>query len=309
MTIFLYITSNNQLTRLVYQIRSRSGKCIPQKGWVFDNGTVIKIKRESDNSITVKMIHPREVSDSARFVSLEEFNNAFQGENMLDIPLNSVVFLIRHGHAGHNERTASIEEAHDAHLTEKGIEQAVKAGQEICSDPDVSTDKHEFFIYCSDLLRTMQTAKFVSDQLPEKIRPKFVTVLIQAREYSRPIGGLHYWEDGDFRIQTAMDPFLPIEELRVLANEKTDDEIRRMVIENRPKNDPIKKWDECIKGIDGFQIDWTRYIHLLTNGTAEGKRFGQIASERSFLDVIIENAMECERLRTSARLPETESDD
>jgi len=290
MTIFLYITSNNQLTRFVNQVLDRSGKCIPQKGWVFDNGTVIKIKRNSDGSITVEMIHPIVVSDSARFVSLKDFNDAFEGNVVFDIPLNSVVFLIRHGHAGHNERTASIEQAHDAHLTQKGIEQAVKAGQAICVDPDVSTCEHRVLIHCSDLLRTMETAKFVSDQLPEEIRPKFVIVLIQAREYSRPIGGPHYWENGDLRIQTAMDPFLPIEKLRVLAPTKTDDEIRRMVIENRPKNDPIRKLDECIKEIDGFAIVWTRYIDVLTNGTAEGKTFGQIASETSFLDVIIENA-------------------
>ena len=238
------------------------------------------------------MIHPIEVSDSARFVSLKDFNDAFEGKVVFNIPLNSVVFLIRHGHARHNERTASIEEAHDASLTPKGIQQAVEAGQAICADPDVSTGEHEVRIYCSDLLRTMQTAKFVSDQLLEGIRPEFVTVLIQAREYSRPIRGPHYWEDGDLRIQTAMNPFLPIEELRVLAPGKTDDEIRRMVIENRPKNDPIGNWDQCIKEIDGFQIDWTRYIDVLTKGTAEEKTFGQIASKTSFLDVIIENAME-----------------
>jgi hypothetical protein len=309
MTIFLYITSNNQLTRLVYQVLSRSGKCIPKKGWVFDNGTVIKIKRNSDGSITVEMIHPIAVSDAVRFVSLKDFNDAFEGIVVFNVPLNSVIFLIRHGHAGHNERTASIEEAHDAHLTEKGIEQAVKAGQAIRADPDVASGEHELFIYCSDLLRTMQTAKNVSDQLPEEIQPKFVTVLIQAREYSRPIGGEHYWEDGDLRIQIAMDPFLPIEELRVLAAGKTDPEIRRMVIENLPKNDPIRQCAECIKEIDGFQINWTRYIDVLTKGTAEGKTFGQIASETSFLDVIIENAMECERLSPSARLLETGSDD
>ena len=290
MTIYIYITSNNQMTRFTYQNLSRSGKCIPQKGWVFDNGTVIKIKRNSDGSIEVKMIHPMEVSNKVRFVSLEEFNDAFQGDIMFDIPPNSVIFLIRHGHAGHNVLEASLNDAHDAHLTEKGIEQAIEAGKAICADPDVSTGKHEFFMYCSDLLRTMTTAKIISDQLPEAIRPKFVTVLIQAREYSRPIGGPHYWKDGDLRIQTAMDPFLPIEELRVLAHGKTDDEIRRMVIENLPKNDPIKNWDECIKEIDGFAIVWTRYIYVLTKGTAEGKTFGQIASEMSFLDVIIENA-------------------
>ena len=60
------------------------------------------------------MIHPIEVSDSARFVSLKDFNDAFEGKVVFNIPLNSVVFLIRHGHARHNERTASIEEAPDA---------------------------------------------------------------------------------------------------------------------------------------------------------------------------------------------------
>jgi hypothetical protein len=290
MTIFVYITSNNQLTRFVYQVLSRSGKCIPKKGWVFDNGTVVKIKRNGDESITVEMIHPILVSNIARFVSLEDFNDAFEGNIVFDIPINSVIFLVRHGHAGHNEPDASIEQAHDAHLTEKGIEQAVKAGQAIRADPDVASGEHELFIYCSDLLRTMQSAKNTSDQLPEEIRPKFVTVLIQAREYSRPIGGEHYWKDDDLRIQIAMDPFLPIEELRVLASGKTDDEIRRMVIENCPKNNPIRNSAECIKEIDGFAIVWTRYIDVLTKGTAEGKTFGQIASETSFLDVIIENA-------------------
>jgi len=309
MTIFLYITSNNQLTRFVYQVLVRSGKCIPQKGWVFDNGTVIKIKRNSNGSITVEMIHPIVVSDSARFVSLKDFNDAFEGNVVFDIPLNSVVFLIRHGHARHNERTASVEEAHDAHLTQKGMEQAVKAGQAIYADPDVLGTEHRVLIHCSDLLRTMETSKIVLDQLPEKIQPRFVTVVIQAREYSRPIGGPHYWKHGDLLIETAMDPFLPIEKLRVLAPTKTDDEIQKMVIENRPKNDPIKNLDECIKEIKGLLIDWTRYIDVLTKGTAEGKTFGQIASETSFLDVIIENAMECERLGLSAQLLETGSDE
>jgi hypothetical protein len=291
MKIFVYITSNNQLTRLVYQLLSRSGKDIP-KGWVFDNGTVIKIKRNSDGSITVEMIHPIAVSDAVRFVSLKDFNYAFEGKVVFNVPLNSVVFLIRHGHAGHNERAASIKEAHDAALTPKGIQQAVEAGQAIRADVDVAKGEHKVLIYCSDLLRTIQTAKFVSDQLPEDIQPKFVTVLIQAREYSRPIGGEHYWKDGDLRIQIAMDPFLRIKKNRVLDPTKTIKEILRMVIENHPKNNPIRNWDECIKEIDGFQIDWTRYINVLTKGTAEGKTFGQIASETSFLDVIIENAME-----------------
>jgi hypothetical protein len=115
-------------------------------------------------------------------------------------------------------------------------------------------------------------------------------VCIETHENSRLIGYEHHWQLDNPLRKVAIDPFLPLEELQVLAPGKPKDVLERMNIENSPKNDPIGNPDKCIKRIGNLEIDWTTYIKKLTKAKEEGKTYGQAASATLLLDVILENA-------------------
>jgi hypothetical protein len=279
-----YITSNNKLTCLCNLVLDRAGREIP-KGWVFDNGAVIKM-----GSSRIQMIHPQKVSNPDRFVAPEKFNETFQGLS-LNIPPGTFIFLVRHGHARHNEPSASLDEAHDAGITQTGTQQAIQAGQAIQADPDVQAAADgPFAFFCSPLLRTMQTSKLIANQLSPEHRPKSAKICIEALENTRPIGGTHHWEESNPLRKIACDPFLPLEDLSVLAPGKTQAELARMRIENLPKNNPLEDWENCIKCIDDFELDWSDYLEKLQRMKDEEKSFGDVASEKLLLDVILENA-------------------
>jgi hypothetical protein len=304
----LYNTSNNQLVCLSNHILSRSGLPIPT-GWVFDNGTVLKLLNNS-----VKMIHPLVVSNPVRFVSPKTFNDAFVGVS-LEMPTDTVVFVGRHGHGGHNDPAATLFEAHDAVLTPTGETQARDAAKAILADEHYRQLTH-FRAYCSDLRRTMDTCRIFLDEIQQELRRFHALsgmplsqfsmrwsddtigvdtvhtceVCIESHEYSRLIGYDHHWQVDNPLRKVAIDPFLSAEELQVLAPEKPIDIIKRMRIENLPKNDPRGKPDECLTRIGNLKIDWRAYADKLNRAEAEGKTYGQAASEKLLLEVILENA-------------------
>lgn len=315
----LYNTSNNQLVCLSNHILSRSGLPIPT-GWVFDNGTVLKLMENH-----VEMIHPRVVSIPSRFVSPETFNAAFVGVK-LPLPARTVVFVGRHGHGGHNDPLATLVDAHDALLTSLGETQARNAAKAMLADEHYRQITH-FQAYCSDLLRTMGSCSTILDEIQQELRRFHALshmplsrysmrwtsplanddvrgcddtigvdsvhtceVCIETHENSRLIGYEHHWQLDNPLREVAIDPFLSVEELQVLAPGKPKDVIERMRIENLPKNDPIGNPDKCIKRIGNLEIDWTTYIKKLTKAKEEGKTYGQAASETLLLDVILENA-------------------
>jgi hypothetical protein len=281
---YLFGTSNNQLTCTVNNIAEKAGLPIP-KGWVFENGSVFKITGLGETS-NVKMIHPKVVSNPARFVSLETVNQHFS-EN-LSIPLNEgkIKYVVRHGHGQHNDPDATMEQAHDGKLTKTGIDQAKKSGLAIVDDAGGVLSNLE--AYSSDLERTMETVKIIMDQIPIEQRASKCSVCIEARENSRPIGGIHFWEKTDPNREIAIDPFLDVEKLRVLAPDKTIEQLSRMKIENLPKNNPIDEPDKCIRNIEYLQIDWTEYVQKLEKAYAQGKTFGQAASEKLLFDILFE---------------------
>jgi broad specificity phosphatase PhoE len=280
-----YITSNNKLTCLCNLALSRTGHEIPS-GWVFDNGTVIKM-----GSSGIQMIHPKKVSIPGRYVGPEKFNETFKGVS-LSIPPEICIYLMRHGHGDHNDPSATLEEAHDAKITQTGTQQAIDASQAILADTDVQAAAKDvpFSLYCSPLLRTIQTAKHLWNQLSPVQRPKGAKVCIEALENCRPYGGIHYWEESHPLRKIACDPFLSLEELSVLAPGKSPAELARMRIENLPKNNPLDDWENCIKRIDDFELDWSDYLEKLQRMKDERKSFGEIASERLLLDLVLANA-------------------
>jgi hypothetical protein len=135
----------------------------------------------------------------------------------------------------------------------------------------------------------MQTIDEILNQFPEKLRVDKCDVCIEAREDSRMIGEVHHWKLDDPLRKVSIDPFLPIERLRELAPGKTDEQINRMRVENLPKNNPIDSWDECIKKVNNLKIDWSMYIEKLKKGYLEGKKFGEVASEKTLFDIIFED--------------------
>lgn len=279
----ILVTSNNQLTCAVNRTLEAASIEIPS-GWVFDNGTVIEFTGLGE-TCHVEMIHPKEVSDPARFVSPEKFNETFKGELAIPLPIGKTKHVVRHGHAGHNVPEATLEQAHDASLTVKGRDQAKQSGLAILerSQGNLPNLKVEF----SDLVRTMETADTLLEQFPEEVRVKKGLVRLEARENNRPIRGTHFWEKSNPMREFAIDPYAPLDKLRLLAPGKTDDELLRMQIENRPKN-PIGNWEGCVQKIGGLTIDWSVYKAQLEKAYAEGKTFGQAASEKTLFDIIFE---------------------
>lgn len=278
----VYVTSNNQLVCLFYNILNRSGKPIPT-GWVIDNGSVFRIGRDG----SIQMIHPTFVSNPQRFVTPEHFNEVFKD---VTLPASEkTIYIVRHGHGIHNEASATIEESRDPQLTELGIEQAQNSGQAIFKD---MKDQEVITIdaYCSDLFRTMLTIDIIMEQIPSKLRATKTSVCIEARENIRPNGSVHHWELDDPLRKLAIDPFLPVEDLHALAPGLTDMKIERKRVENLPINDPIGDWDACVKKVGNTEIDWNNYIAKLKRAKNEGKTFGQVASENLFMNVILENA-------------------
>ena len=282
---YLFGTSNNQLVCTVNNISEKAGLQIPN-GWVFENGAVFKITGFGETS-TVQMIHPKVVSNPARFVSLETVNQHFAGNLQIPLTNGKIKYVVRHGHGQHNDPDATMDQAHDGKLTKTGYEQAEKSGIAIFNDAGGMLTNLE--AYSSDLERTMETVKIIMDQIPIEQRASKCSVCIEARENSRPIGGEHFWKRNDPNRQIAIDPFLDVEKLRVLAPEKTYDQLARMKIENLPKNNPIDEPDKCIRNIDYLEIDWTEYVKKLETAYAQGKKFGQAASEKLLFDILFEN--------------------
>ena len=282
----LVITSNNQLictTNLILE----AGGLETISDWVYDNGTVILIEGLGKTCM-VRMIHPKEVSDPTRFVSLEKFNDKFREELSIPLSHGKKKYIVRHGHAAHNkpEATITIEEAHDASLTLIGRKQAEQSGLAIFENSQGCLS--HLTVYVSDLVRTMETAKILLDQFSEENRVQMCEVLISARENIRPIKGTHHWKRDDHLREIAIDPFLPIERLRDLAPGKTDNQIERMRVENLPRNDPIGNPDGCIRKIGELTIDWSIYTAKLEKAYAEKKTFGQAASEELLFDFLFE---------------------
>jgi hypothetical protein len=277
-------TSNNRVTCTVNLISEAAGLEITD-GWVYDNGTTLVVEGLGDTS-RISMIHPTTVSNPDRFVCREKFNEKFKNDLPIPLEVGKKKIVVRHGFAGHNDPNATLQQSHDASLTELGLTQASNSGKAIVEYtkgvlPNLT-------VKSSDLVRTMETIERILQEIPEDQRTDTCEVCIEARENSRPFKGTHHWKRDDPLTEKAIDPTISLENARLLAPGKTDPEVEKMCIENRPRNDPIKDWDACTKKINGLNIDWTVYKQKLTNGYAAGKTFGQIACEKTLFDIIFE---------------------
>ncbi len=283
-TTDLYVTSNNRLTVTVIRICEAAGIDITE-GWVYENGTVVEIEGLGE-TCRIQMIHPLEVTNPARFVTPEKFNQKFKDELSLPLPNGKNKKIVRHGHAGHNVSEANMTDSHDASLTLTGQDQAKNVGIAIYKKSKGRLPNLR--VHSSDLKRTMETAEKILQQFPEDVRAEKCDVLIQLHEDSRPIGGIHHWQKDDPLREFAIDPFISIEKRRELAPGKTDEQNAKMCIENTPKNDPIGNPEGCIRQINDMKIDWTNYTETLQKAYAQGKTYGQAASEKTLFDIIFE---------------------
>jgi bisphosphoglycerate-dependent phosphoglycerate mutase len=280
----LFVTSNNRLTCTVNLICEAAGLEISE-GWVYENGTVVKIEGLGE-TCRIQMIHPDEVTNPGRFVTPEKFNDKFKDELPLPLPIGKNKLVVRHGHAGHNDPQADMNQSHDASLTLMGTDQAIKSGIAIYKKTNGKLPNLR--VRSSDLKRTMETAEKILQQFPEDVRVNKCDVCIELHEDSRPIGGIHHWQRNAPLREFAIDPYISIEKRRELAPGKTDEQNAKMCIENTPKNDPIGNPEGCIKQINDLKIDWTNYTETLQKAYAQGKTYGQAASEKTLFDIIFE---------------------
>ena len=281
----ILVASNNVLLALLFCLLDRSGLDIPK--WVLDNGTVIRVMAvDADYELT--MIHPVPVSNEVRFVSKAQFDQWFarSGHDHLNLAPNCIIYLVRHGHAGHNDPDASLQAAWDADLTPLGRKQALASGKAIFDDA-MALGVTKLFACCSPLVRTAQTIYDILQQFPPQMRPNVCLVLIEAMEHTRPIGGLHHWRQEDPLLSVAKNPFLSLVELSPLFPEGTSpDVIERARIENLPRTNPEIASEANLMSLGTLKLDWSVYIRKVS-GAAEGKPFGVAASENYLLDVLL----------------------
>jgi len=291
LTGLLYVISNNQFVGLANNALNRSGRDITA-GWVFETGAVVKMVGYADGSSLIEMIHPLVVSE--RYVSLEKFNQTFAGLS-LQIAPGTISIVVRHGYGYHNDPFSTTDEGHDAPLTILGEKQALDAAKAILADKDFQQVRTFKKAHGSDLLRTLQTCEIITGQFPPEFDITQCHVCIESHETIRAIGEEHYWQSGHPLREIAMNPFLPLDTLSVLAPKKSRQQLEKMVKENQPKNDPIENPDACIKFIGKLRIDWSDYVAKLEKAKIEGETFGQAASKKQLLDVILETAIDAVR--------------
>ena len=293
LSALLYVTSNNATFNLLANLMLRSDIPVPEN-WVVDNCTVISVRKISGGYV-VEMIHPEKVSNDKRFVTKEVMNAALAESKHihLDFSERKIVIVVRHGQGWHNKPETSVDDACDADLTPDGVMQAIDCGEAIAQHA-LANGVVELKVRFSDLIRTIQTAYHIAKMFPEHMRPKQGKVVIEAHEATRPIGGEHHYQVENRLRRIAMDPDAPIEALRELAPGKTDSQIERIRVENKSKHDPITNPEGYIRRIGdeefSLEIDWTEYNAKVREAKAEGKTFGDAATQKLLLDVILQDA-------------------
>ena len=283
----ILVASNNVLLALLFCLLDRSDLAIPPN-WVLDYGTVIRIIAVKDGYL-ITMIHPVPVSNEARFISKEPFDEWFASSfhRHLNLLLDRAIYLVRHAYAGHNDPNASLQEAWDADLTPLGRTQALASGKAIFDDA-MALGVTEIFACCSPLARTAQMVYDILQQFPLQMRPKVCLVLIEAIEHTRPIKGIHHWRQGDPLLSVAKNPFLTSEKLKRLFPEGTSPEvINRARIENEPRTKPEIASEANLMSLGPLKLDWSVYIGKMREAAAEGKPFGVAASEIDLFDVLL----------------------
>jgi hypothetical protein len=273
--IFIISSHMNRMIITIFETLSLMGKKIPEMNFVLDNCTILKINKE-DDVVKIRMLHPIINSNPSRFRSIEYINELELCFNMIDFPSDLIIYLVRHGEGKHNVVDANIEDIYDAELTPKGklqiVDTSIAIKDDIKKDNEAAENKnYKIFLGCSHLKRTWQTIYNLYNQFPIELKEKVneqIYIIPCIQEMIRQIyTPQHYEKDSPYK-RIAFNPFYNENEYREKYEGKltklgiTDEELKKIVLENKPKNNIYDGIHETYYQDGGkiIPLNWNFYV-------------------------------------------------
>jgi bisphosphoglycerate-dependent phosphoglycerate mutase len=274
--IFIISSHMNRMIITIFEILTLMGQKIPEINFVLDNCTILKINKEGD-IVKILMLYPIVNSNPARFRSIEYINELELSFKMTDFPSDLIIYLVRHGEGKHNVLDATMEDSYDAELTPKGKSQIIEASiaikNDIEKDNETSENKnYKIFLGCSHLKRTWQTVYNIYNNFPIELKEKVyeqIYIIPGIQEMIRQIyTPQHYEKDSPYK-RVALNPFYKESEYREKYEGKltklglTDEELKKIVLENKPKNNIYDGIHETYYQDEGkvILLNWNFYLN------------------------------------------------
>ncbi len=269
-TIFVISCHMNRMVIALFESLVLMGVKVPEINFVLDNCTILKIEKVNDKVI-ITMKYPTVNSNPARFRSLEQINELQIAFIMPEFPENLIIYLVRHGEGFHNVTGTSIEKIYDAELTAKGKEQILPASDEIQKDIRLSGyENYKIFLGCTHLKRTWQTIYNLYEKFSEELKSKVhneIFIIPGLHEMIRQMNTPQHYECGSPQKRLALNPFYPEDEYHrykgtVTKSDITDEELKKIVFENKPKNnifDGIVERTYQETGKEEINLNWLFY--------------------------------------------------
>ena len=274
--IFIISSHMNRMVITIFETLVLMGQKVPEINFVLDNCAILKINKVADN-VTIQMMYPIINSNPSRFRSLDQINELSLSFLMPEFPSDLIIYLVRHGEGFHNVAGTCMEAIHDAELTPKGKEQILPASDAIQQDIQqdivrMAYENYKIFLGCSHLKRTWQTVynlynKF-SAELKEKVhREIFIIPCLHEmiRQMNTP---QHYGMDNEYK-RVALNPFYSEDQYHerykgvLTKSDITDEELKKVVLENKPKNnihDGIRDIVYSEDANDEITLNWSFYM-------------------------------------------------
>jgi hypothetical protein len=276
----LIISSHmNRMVIKIFEMLVLMGQKVPEINFVLDNCTILKIDKVAD-MVTMRMLYPTVNSNPARFRGIEQINELALSIPMADFPLDLIIYLVRHGEGFHNVAGSSIEAIHDAELTPKGKAQILPASEVIRQDiTSMGFESYKIFLGCSHLKRTWQTVYNLYNGFTPEFKGnvhKEIFIIPCLHEMIRQMNTPQHFESGSEPKRLALNALLPEDQYQRLRGavtkpDITDEELKKIVLENKPKNnihDGIHE-TEYHEEADSevIRLNWSYYIDMhLTKG-------------------------------------------
>jgi bisphosphoglycerate-dependent phosphoglycerate mutase len=243
--IFIISSHMNRMVIKIFEMLVLMGQKVPEINFVLDNCTILKIDKVAD-MVTMCMLYPTVNSNPSRFRGIEQINELKLSIPMADFPADLIIYLVRHGEGFHNVPGSSIAVIHDAELTPKGKEQIIPASQAIQQDIEtMGYTNYKIFLGCSHLKRTWQTVynlyNIFSPNLKDVVH-KEIFIIPCLHEMIRQMNTPQHYEQESPHKRTALNPFHHEGEYQarykgaVSKPDITDEELRKIVLENKPRN-------------------------------------------------------------------------